>query len=90
MAWNKAMRVWASEGPKKAARREGGRLVRAIRTVGCDDYDMRIQIVCAEADADFAERLTSAAAEEIMMENRRRCHHGEMQISYEAICESRE
>lgn len=25
MAWNKAMRAWASEGPKKAARREGGR-----------------------------------------------------------------
>jgi hypothetical protein len=25
MAWNKALKAWASEGPKKAARRRGGR-----------------------------------------------------------------
>lgn len=25
MAWNENMKAWASEGPKKAARRKGGR-----------------------------------------------------------------
>lgn len=85
MAWRKDLNAWATE---KAARRKDGRLVRAIRTVGCDDYQMRIRIVCREADADFAERLLSDAAKEIMMENRRRQHHGEVQISYEAICTS--
>ena len=28
MAWNEAMKAWASAGPKKAARRKGGRLVQ--------------------------------------------------------------
>lgn len=89
MAWNKAMRAWASEGPKKAARRRGGRLIRAIRTAGCKRYALQIHITCDEEDEELAEQAMRNAVQEVLRENRRRQRHGLERVTYEAICEDR-
>ena len=89
MAWNKAMRAWASEGPKKAARPEnGGRRNMRICTANAEAYDLSVRITGREDQAELTERLVCLIAREIVQENRRRGHRGAAQIKFEAAGES--